>query len=52
MDDKGEKVYDPDIMKKRLMGLISYYELNKKCNPDVLFEKERCEHEFISKHVL
>ena len=40
MDDKGEKVYDPDIMKKRLMGLISYYELNKKCNPDVLFEKD------------
>jgi hypothetical protein len=39
-DNNGERLTEPNIFKKRLMGLVSYYELNKKYNPDVLFEKD------------
>ena len=32
----GDKVKNKELLEKRMMGLISYYELNKKYNPDIV----------------
>jgi superfamily II DNA or RNA helicase len=35
----GDSLRDPDVFKKRIMGLVSFYELDKNDYPEVKFEK-------------